>query len=302
MRNDRKTMLEEKGIDTSKFFTVVTNEDLPKGSKIYIEMPQTETAQKIIENGYVKNTKLHRRFVMAHYMRMMNARGNWYEVLDRYYTYMYQLDMMINEVRILSILSRKDNSVFRERARFFTPSTVDAVMLEYYKDVRAYVAALPVYKCKGKEYKKLPKIGNVFTSELEQRVFQPLYNAIQDVESACSYEQKYHALMNAKRKFVELPWNTKKIKVWRNAFQANGAYYTLKNMVMYHDCALPVRECERAICGMQKYQTSVKGEKAAEALKMILTRCDYQGYQWHALLEETIRVNNFNFIESINNK
>ena len=48
----------------------------------------------------------------------------------------------------------------------------------------------------------------------------------------------YRALVSFHRIKIKLPYETAKSKVWVDAYKGNGAYYTLKNLVMFHDCAI----------------------------------------------------------------
>ena len=64
--NNRMEILKKNGVDTGRYFTLVLNETLPAGTKINISIDEmNEVAKQIIEDGYVKNTKLHRRWVAA---------------------------------------------------------------------------------------------------------------------------------------------------------------------------------------------------------------------------------------------
>ena len=83
-KNERMEKLNGMGINTGKYFSVDLPNGLKPGAKIalvinengepvvvadnYDEntvMSKDYVAQQIIEDGYVRNTKLHRRFVMA---------------------------------------------------------------------------------------------------------------------------------------------------------------------------------------------------------------------------------------------
>ena len=76
-KKERMEKLNNAGINTSKYFTV----DLDNGTKIHLIIDEENGVCKqvkdpimntIIEDGYVRNTKLHRRFVMAQMFHMLN--------------------------------------------------------------------------------------------------------------------------------------------------------------------------------------------------------------------------------------
>ena len=38
------------------------------------------------------------------------------------------------------------------------------------------------------------------------------------------------------KNMIRLPYDTKKSKVWIDAYKGEGAYYTMKNLVLFHNC------------------------------------------------------------------
>ena len=40
------------------------------------------------------------------------------------------------------------------------------------------------------------------------------------------------------RNMVKLPYQTKKSAAWIDAYKGEGAFYTLKNLVMFHNCKI----------------------------------------------------------------
>ena len=75
-KQERIEKLNNAGINTSKYFTV----DLDNGTKIHLIIDENGNCtqvkdpivEQIIDDGYVRNTKLHRRFVMAQMFQMLN--------------------------------------------------------------------------------------------------------------------------------------------------------------------------------------------------------------------------------------
>ena len=100
-RNERMEQLVNAGVNTNKYFTFELPEGLEPGAEIAIAIidgkPQVVNKAKenpvynnIIEDGYVRNTKLHRRWVMAQMFRMLNYKSydgrktGYNEALKRY--------------------------------------------------------------------------------------------------------------------------------------------------------------------------------------------------------------------------
>lgn len=290
MNTKRTNALNNKGIDTSKFFTLVANEDIPKGTKINIGVDATyePIAKQIQEDGYVANTRLHRRWVAAQYLRMLNHKNGWHGYLNTCYGYEYQFDMMTEEVRVLAKLATRDREVYNERATFFDFKTIHKVVQDYVADVKKHLNGLPRKNCKGKPYVHVPKFGNCFVDELDSKIITPI-QTMADICTGCwNYADMYSLLCALKKVMIKLPYNTRKSKAWVNAFQAAGAYYTLKNLIMFHGVTLRVGDFD------------VRGEKAMYILRALLGR--YKGYQFNAMLKATIESNNFDLKKALTNK
>ena len=144
MHKERMEKLNQAGINTSKYFTV----NLDNGTKIHLIINENgqpvvvdnkadEIAKQIITDGYVRNTKLHRRFVMAQMFHMLNyvsydkKESGFNACLKKYYGYHYTLTMMLDEVKVLYKLEQRDKESFDERSHFFTKAVVIAVLEDY---------------------------------------------------------------------------------------------------------------------------------------------------------------------------
>jgi hypothetical protein len=129
---------------------------------------------------------------------------------------------------------------------------------------------------------------------LDKKYYKPLERIIGDMKRANSYEEMRKLLVRFKREMVKLPYETEKSKAWFDAYKGEGAYYTLKNLVMYHDC----------------YIVSSRGEKltGCKAVNFLNGKLDeYQdaGWRMFALMKKVIADNNFDFkarMEEIYNK
>ena len=308
-KNERMNALRNAGIDTNKFFTVDVNEAIPAGAKIrvvtdkngvatiVVEKDSDPIVNEIIESGYVRNTRLHRRFIMAQMFHALNyvsydKRDFGYNAyLRRMYSYQYTLDMMLEEVRVLSKLEARDKESFKERSHFFTKEVVSLVLGDYLAKLEQYVNGLPEHKCKGVPYKRVRGM-NIFASDLDKKLYAPIRDKILRIANAKSYTEMYRLLEKFMRKIVKLPYDTPKSKVWIDAYKGAGAYYTLKNLVMYHDCIIYTGKY-----GVRHFDKSanLNGDRAVKFLEEKLG--EYQGsyYKMFALMKKVIEDNNFNY-------
>jgi len=310
MRDERMNTLTNAGVDTSKYFNVtLPNGDIVKMTMGDNGMPVVVTnntttndpiLNQIIEDGYVRNTKLHRRWVMAQMFHMLDYESYKKDGHGRYnrtetgydaclrnnYGYMYQFDMMLEEIRILSKLEDRDMESFNERSHFFTKNVVVDTCTDYLKNLQIYVDSLKEYKCKGVPYKKV-KGKNIFVSDLYKKLYYPINMSINRIGRTKNYKELYRELRIFNRNMIKLPWETKKCRSWIDAFKGNGAYYTLKNLVMYHNCKIYNRDDVHA---------------GIDAVKFIQSRLDDylgEGWRYMAMLKKCIADNKFSFNEAM---
>lgn len=301
----RMNTMKNAGMNTGKYFSIQLPEGLAPGSTISLVINENDELtvnsngstvdvnpayNQIIEDGYVRNTKLHRRWVMAQTFRMLNYTsyyGNkkgWTACLNNCYGYEYQFSMMLEEVRVLSKLEDRDKDSFLERVHFFDKNVVLATCNDYMKKLKEYVDTLQVKKCKGVPYKRIYG-RNIFVADIPTKLYVPLANDIFMMHrKAKNYKDMYKYLSKFYEKMVKLPFDTKKCAEWVDAFKGAGAYYTLKNLIMFHNCDLIEQDgfISRSIAAEKRlygYLDTYKGSY----------------YKMHAMLKEVIKYNNFDF-------
>lgn len=319
-KKERMEKLNNAGVNTNKYFTLDVNESIPAGAKIHIvvdkdgnfvpevvkesnDMKPTEGLRKfldetyyemfdnIIEDGYVRNTKLHRRFVMAQMFHMLNYvsydgkyRG-YNDCLKRAYGYEYTLKMMTEEIRVLSKLEVRDMESFVERSHFFNKAVVIAVLEDYLEKLKAYAAALPDRNCKGIPYKRI-KGKNIFNEDLDKKLYASVRNYIFRIKYAKNYTEIYRLLEEFMRDHIKLAHDTVKSKEWVDAYKGSGAFYTLKNLVMFHGCVIM----------HGNYNEEVLTQKASiQELNRKLDEYKGEGWRMFALMKKVITDNNFDF-------
>lgn len=301
-KKERMEKLNNAGINTDKYFTLNVNESIPAGAKIHIVIDKDgnyvpEVVKEndpifnmIIEDGYVRNTKLHRRFVMAQMFHMLNyvsydkRYSGYNDCLKRMYGYEYTLKMMMEEIRVLSKLEVRDRESFVERSHFFNKEVVVAVMEDYLEKLKVYVEALPDRNCKGIPYKRIKRM-DVFNADLGKKIYAPVRAHIYTVKYAKNYTEIYRAFEKFMRDHIKLSFETPKSRVWIDAYKGAGAYYTLKNLVMFHDCVIYNDDHREVICGLT----------AINHLNRKLDEYKGEGWRMFALMKKVIKDNDFDF-------
>ena len=290
-KNERMNKLNAMGANTGKYFSV----ELDNGTKVHLIIDEKGDivkaddviANQIITDGYVRNTKLHRRFVMAQMFQGLNYKS-WdgkkkgYNEWLKNHSLAYSFDMMLEEIRVLGKLEDRDRDTFVERSHFFTKDVIAKTMEDYIVALTAHINSLPSKNCKGVPYKRI-KGNNIFVVDIDKKVYAPLRNDIWRLKYAKNYNEIYKITKNFMKKMIALPYSTSKSKAWIDAYKGEGAFYTLKNLVMFHGCGIKVDG------------RFVYGAAAVSVLNKRLNEYKGAGWRMFALMKKVIEDNNFDF-------
>lgn len=301
-KENRVAALKAAGMNTGKYFSISLPEGLQPGAKINITIDENGTPvltsdeealyDQVCTDGYVRNSKLHRRWVMAQMFRMLNYESydgkkfGYDAYLNDNYGYMYQFDMILEEIRVLGKLQERDTGEFNKRKRFFNDQVVVDLIKDYKTKLKKYIEKLPIRKCKGTPYKQICG-KNIFVEDIYQKVLIPFdnvaYNVVYNMTPDTNY-MKLYLVLKRLVKFVKqykLPFETPKCKEWKNAYKGAGSYYTLMNMVKFHNC--------RA--------NGMYGLDGVYFIEMLTDQYGEAGeyYKLFAFLKKTIEDNHFDF-------
>lgn len=269
---ERIALLEQAGVNTSKYEL--------KLEGIVLKSDQKEI-EGIVGNKQVNNKKLFRRWITAQTFKMLNYEDGWDAYLRNYYDYKYQFNMMLEELRVLNKLELTDKEEFNERYKFFNQKVVIETCKHYMVQLRKYV-----YENTDKKgYIKLAKYGTIKADDVAKVFGNKLYSIIEEMERADTCAELYSLLKLFIRRMNKLPDNTPKCSLWKDAFKGNGAYYTLKNLILFHNVVL--RDCNDKNTSLDHLENYAK----------ILNNGDL--WRLHMLLKDTIELNNFDLIKSI---
>lgn len=304
-KEKRMKTMSNAGINTGKYFSFKLTEGLKPGASITlvigedgmpVMMNSTESTacnlvkEEIFANGYVKNTKLHRRYVMAHMFRMLNfVSYDGYEkgydaAMRHWHGFDYQFKVLEDEIKALAKLESSDRECFLERESFFNKDVVIKTCNDYILKLQNYIDGLKTKKCKGVPYKTI-KGRDIFVVDLTKKIYTPLCLHVMRMRNAKNYAELAIRFKAFKRSYISLPYKTPKCYEWKEAFKGAGAYYTLKNLIMYHNCYIYDED------GIKLYDRDL-------SLKMLNERKTmYKGEGWRmfALMKKVIEDNNFDF-------
>lgn len=195
----------------------------------------------IISQGTVPNSRLFRRWVMAQMFHMM-SQTSYYSKEPLGVTYMihrlgyeYQWKMLMNELNAQMKMESRDPESFIERNRWFNAGVVAAMAEDYIVQLKKHVDSLKVRKCKGVPYKRICS-RNIFVSDLEYKLYNPLNMAMARIKKAKNADQLYNAAKSFNDVRIKMPSDTTQSKVWVDAYKGAGAFFTMQNLIRFHNC------------------------------------------------------------------
>ena len=175
---------------------------------------------------------------------------------------------MYNEFNVLDHLKREDEYSYNERKNFFSKQVLLHMCTDSYPIAAPLIAELQ--EIAWDNYKGL--------MEMTKKIWKYLDNEI-----------KLHHL--SKYQLVNIVDD-----IWSLAYRANGYYYTLKNMIAYHNCIIKVN----GTCYTNQAALNVLREMLDSD---IVTTASKQLTQLHEVLQiafnDTIRDNEFSWQDAI---
>lgn len=242
---DRQEQLNKAGIDTSKYFSMnIPGEGeklMKKVGNVYQEVEDNDPVMLLImKGGTIPSRDLFRRWVMAQVFQGLIYSGYWgrgFAAWVKMKGYKYTWMMTEEELRVQAKLYKKDMENFKQRNRWFNKEVAVSMCEDYIKKLEKVITdknANHLHKCKGVPY---ICIGgrNVFCSDLYSKIYKPLYDAKAKVVSAKTPDALYTAFRHFRTIMIGLDWKTSHCNEWFDAYKGAGAYYTMKNIILFHE-------------------------------------------------------------------
>lgn len=260
---------------------------------------------KVMSDGHVFNPYLDRRFLPAQYLGMI--KDEWkhsaWTAINRRYGYMYSIEWLLKEVDKLAFLAKVDPVAFEERKQFLLPSDIYYIASDYVEKLETEInsrLALQEYKVakKGKVYLKFHGYKEIYAgnqieiikdhkivTEVEKSdelmfLVLKFKEMVKQLKEVCALWRTFKNKDTYKKinqilqgiRFIELPYHTKKSATFVDRFMAQGAFYTLRNLILFEDYRL-------------------KGRGNREAEELLRASICLEGYKLHAILKECLKDN-----------
>lgn len=254
----RLEALKAAGVDTSKYFPLGDDQliKIENGAAVPVDMDDATidaVGKQIVEGGYVSNWKLFRRWVMSqmfHMLRDMDKNGRTFNEVLQHKGYEYQWRMLENELYAqMKMCDHKGYDNLKARNRWFNGVVAHDMAIDYISKLRSYIDDKCIYTvkkdkdgnkkktykhtCKGNPYIRLQN-ENIFVADLDRKVYNPLRDLANKMGAVPTYKELYDAVREFNKNRKHLEWNTKQADAFINAYKGSGAYYTMRNLIMFH--------------------------------------------------------------------
>jgi len=271
----RIAALKAAGVDVSNYFAMgddmIVRVDDGVPSQVLDDDP---VFSRITQGGYIAHSKLYRRWVMAQMFRMLreSARDGWnFTAVLQFRGYEYSWKMLEQELLAQYKMAKHGDSLaFTERNRWFNASVVYDMATDYIKNLKDLVDDLTVRHCKRRPYKRICGV-NVFCDEIQPKVFAPVEAAARAIATASSPYLLYKAVCHFNRIRKALHWNTIQSKSFVDAYKGAGAYFTMKNLILFHGARFSGFPSEQqSVLRMEQLACNCEGWELLGAMKQLI--------------------------------
>lgn len=212
----------------------------------------------LAKGNYIPDRHLFRRWVMAQMFHMLKDGDFTKELHNKGYEYTWK--MTEEEFRVQARMAVNDKENFAMRNYWFNKDVAVAMADDYIKLLHNYVYRLRTRKCKGIPYKRV-SCKNIFCEDLNKTIFHPLALAALSISRANTPKALYEAVKKFNGMRIKLEWRTRQCPVWVDAYKGSGAYFTMRNMIMFHGCNIKNNKTVQANLNvLEEYKKAYKCE------------------------------------------
>jgi len=275
--NSRKATLSNAGIDADQYLSMrIDKEFIPDGAEVVIQVRDKETGElrrvpfnqamdgcfgknsqfykQEMSDGHIFNPYIHRRWLPAQFRRNIREAGynGIHDYVKRCYNWNYVTRFLQQECWKLAMLQRRDPEAFRERSAFFTLNDMQRILVQYADVIIAeldnVVADYQRYKgSQNRRYNQNVVLYPRGIGAIQREHVRPMryrYEKFKvDVLNCCSYRSLSELIQSFK--FDKADRSIPSSDLFAKCFVESGAYYTLKQMIMFEGLSLDGRDvCE----------------------------------------------------------
>lgn len=292
--SEQLKVMEEMGVDTNNF-TIYFGGKFFAGNKELDPVTETAFSNTPIEDKQLNHDSF-RRWITAQTFRMLDYKDyrneeekGWDAYLRKFYPYNYQFKMMVEELKRMEKIKLTDKDEFNIRLCFFNKNVVIKTCKHYIRMVEKKYAKWTSSDDELDKTIKVKGIGRTTGRDLNNlniKLTRIIYD-IQELEDNDVAGIRVVLSKFIKNMKVKLTDDTPKCSAWKEAFKGSGAYYTLKNLILFHGVRILSEN------GFLDKKGSLK--KLDEELSCNVA--ENSVWKLHYLMKKTIEDNNFSLVE-----
>lgn len=268
---------------------------------------------KIEDSGYLDVDGIVRRWIPSQCLNMVYSEDGFHKSLQRR-GYEYSWKVLLDEMKKQMVLfDSKDVEGYAERNRWYNGEIAYYMAKDYLELLHKFVNGLGEHMHKGRPYKnvKCNWMNNGKGVHLDEMgvFFDKLENACSRIKIAKTPKTLYDAVarFNNLRSNIRFCPNGKDICYeFTNAYKAAGAYYTIKDLIMFEDCLMQTDKNDSAdpisFYDIRKgnKRKFVEKEESLSALErkaadIVAHGVGSEGYTMLGLLKDFLHYNHFDF-------
>ena len=268
---------------------------------------------KIEDSGYLDVDGIVRRWIPSQCLNMVYSEDGFHKSLQRR-GYEYSWKVLLDEMKKQMVLfDSKDIEGYAERNRWYNGKIAYYMAKDYLELLHKFVNELCEHMHKGRPYKnvKCNWMNNGKGVHLDEMgvFFDKLENACSRIKIAKTPNTLYDAVarFNNLRSNIRFCPNGKDICYeFTNAYKAAGAYYTIKDLIMFEDCLMQTDKNDSAdpisFYDIRKgnKRKFVEKEESLSALErkaadIVAHGVGSEGYTMLGLLKDFLHYNHFDF-------
>ena len=254
---------------------------------------------EINDTGYIEVEGIVRRWVPSQCLAMIyNGKRSFHKILtDMGFDYSWKV--LIRDLKQQAKLWRKsDEDGYVDRNRWYNKTTAYAMSQDFLEQLVKTCNTMPRHKCRGKAYINMRCRGinsqkGLFESELSDfcNSFLVASGKIYKAKTPVELLKACEAFFRKTKVFSN--WSAKQAPAFTNAYKAAGAYYTMKDLILFENCRMitndsPIKFCpdsETSLEEMERhFDDIVKNHTVIEC-----------GYRMLGLLKAFLDANKFDF-------
>lgn len=293
--NERLNALKKAGVDVTNLFAMqmATGEEHVvrrniDGLSFSIVCEDDEIFKHIIDAGSIPNRKLFRRWVMSQVFHVMSCSRYSFTENIHALGYEYQWRMVLDELYAQMKMSlHNDKNALAERNRWFNQFIIIAMIEDYVEKLKDYVEKLPEKHCKGVPYKTIAG-KHYFVSDLTKKLYDKYLFFVLEAKVTTTPKQLYEVVKRFNDQRIKLRY-AKQCKEWVDAYKGAGAYFTLQNMIRFHNCYIYNNDKK-----LSKTESLVYIDGKAEEY------CNGEGWRMFGVLKKCLEDNHIDINRKIN--